>query len=83
MIKYNHSDSVIAYYTRWYAVHSVPTLSLHHVTSNLVSYFYFLLKIMLGTISTSISEVQLWNLKCNNASYRILVCAVVGEYINC
>ena len=25
MIKYDHSDSVIAYYTRWYAVHSVPT----------------------------------------------------------
>ena len=24
-IKYNHSDPVIAYYTRWYAVHSVPT----------------------------------------------------------
>ena len=24
-IKHGHSDSVIAYYTRWYAVHSVPT----------------------------------------------------------
>ena len=25
MIKHNHSDSVIAYYTTWYAVHSVST----------------------------------------------------------
>ena len=35
-IKHDHSDSVIAYYTRWYTAHSVPTfyfrLSLHHVS---------------------------------------------------
>ena len=35
-IKYDHSDSVIAYYTRWYKAHSVPTsylrLSLYHMS---------------------------------------------------
>ena len=30
-IKYDHSDSVIAYYTRWYAVHSVPTSYLRYL----------------------------------------------------
>ena len=65
-IKYDYSDSVISYYTTWYAVHSVTTsylcsnflspLSLHHVTLNLVSCFYFLLKLMLATISTSVSD---------------------------
>ena len=29
-IKYDHSDSVVAYYTRWYAVHSVPTSYLRY-----------------------------------------------------
>ena len=36
---------------------------------------------MLVTISTKVSKVQLWNMKCNYALYRIL-CAVVGAYIN-
>ena len=29
-IKYDHSNSVIAYYTRWYAVYSVPTSHLRY-----------------------------------------------------
>ena len=29
-IKYDHSDSVIVYYTRSYAVHSVPTSYLRY-----------------------------------------------------
>ena len=30
MIKYNHSYSVIIYYTRWYAVHSITASYLRH-----------------------------------------------------
>ena len=60
-IKYDHSDSVITYYTRWYAVHSIPTsyvspLSLHHVTLNLVSRL-FSIENLLAVICTSVSDI--------------------------
>ena len=45
-------------------------LSLHHMTLN----FIHLLSIQI--LLVMISEVQLWNSKCNNVLYRIL-CAVV------
>ena len=49
---------------------NLSPLSLHHVTLN----FVHLLPIQI--LLVMISEVQLWNSKCNNALYRIL-CAVV------
>ena len=54
-------DSVIAYYTRWYAVHSVPTficypniLMSRDIESCIT--LLFSIEIMLGMISTSISD---------------------------
>ena len=49
MIKYNHSYSVIIYYTRWYAVHSITASYLRHpyIMWHIILYhvFHFLLKL--------------------------------------
>ena len=50
---------------------NLSPLSLHHVT------FTFVPLLSIQILLAKISEVQLWNSKCNNALYRILY-AVVG-----
>ena len=68
MIRINdHSDSVITYYIRWYAVHSIPTFSIILISHDIefLSRSYFLLKIMLATILTSISDgIMLYAVYC-------------------
>ena len=45
VIKYDHSNSVIAYYTRWYAVHSVPTSYIRYTSHDIECCIIFLLSI--------------------------------------
>ena len=68
MVRINdHSDSVITYYIRWYAVHSIPTFSIILTSHDieLLSRSYFPLKITLATIFTSISDgIMLYAVYC-------------------
>ena len=84
--KYDYSDSVIIYYIRWYdAVHSVPTFISIILTSHdfwiLYRVLTFYSNYVSYTIYTSISEVQLWNSKFNNALNTILCVVDRHSYI--
>ena len=93
-IKYNHSDSVIAYYTRWYTEHSVPTsflclsLAISHeliLPSKLAIYVSprFLLQEFLKYNHRSESVFMFLYIQDSVCCYCILVHLIVPNRVSC
>ena len=81
MIKNDHSDSVIAYYTIWYAIHSIQTYYHRYFTSRDIEScitFYLQLKIMIATSVSDEIKVQYYFIQ---DSMLLFMHALIVKYI--